>query len=854
MAAGGVKGGSKGGAGRARRAVANQGAGQNGEGSQGRGAAEPGTVGSLDEPGTSERRLVREVLSWDFLHLLRQDKHGSEKAGSLPHQARLVQIPSTFSSIDAFENCYEPLLLEETRATLMQGWKSREYLLYQCAIKESKIVKTEEGDEFVECRADLVGDNLCPDDHSAAARDEDAAFYSAFPLPRDIVLMTRENPILEGNTAVKKCYFLAYLKKHDDRNPRTLTLTVLARGHYRGTEANEARDDQVRRELCAGGIAMVDLGDEDEDETKGQGGDWFISRIATLTTLVREHKAVFSLRNSSLAEEILDPSASAPTFAPKKIPDRLLTRLARSHNEDQLKALLGAVKGGRFHLIKGPPGTGKTSTLCGLLAVLCQSHGFDYDRAFASMRIDEAGDHRGGSAAGAQARRQKWLKASPWVAQVDPRKTTPESCLRVPKNEVVTVESSREGAPRVLVCTPNNAALDEVCVRVAKTGLKDELGYPFHPKIVRVGVKHQISEEARPYSLDLLAKRRAEEGRGSDREVLREVLRESQIVFSTLTFADSTTIRSSRLSFDYIIVDEAAQAVEPTCLIPLVSFGFRKCFLVGDPAQLPATVLSKKATELEYRKSLFERLQSCGHAPLMLTRQYRMHPEIREWPSKKFYHGKLVDAEGLEEALKRPWHQHDGFGPYNFYDIKGGATQNENSWRNQFQADFAAEWLSCLLAKYPNALRGSDVGVIGTYKDQVDVLREKLRERLGEEFASEVEVLSVDAFQGREKDVIIWTTVRTEGKEGRGSIGFVSDRNRMCVGLTRAKSTLVVVGDGDMLGDDSKEWWELVNRTRRRGFLHNIKKPFAMALEAKLNGNRVTKGQTKRQRRDGAKR
>ena len=103
-----------------------------------------------------------------------------------------------------------------------------------------------------------------------------------------------------------------------------------------------ARDDQVRRELCAGGIAMVDLGDEGEDETKGQGGDWFISRIATLTTLVREHKAVFSLRNSSLAEEILDPSASAPTFAPKKIPDRLLTRLARIHNEDQLKAPLGA--------------------------------------------------------------------------------------------------------------------------------------------------------------------------------------------------------------------------------------------------------------------------------------------------------------------------------------------------------------------------------------------------------------------------------------------------------------------------------------------------------------------------------
>ena len=138
--------------------------------------------------------------------------------------------------------------------------------------------------------------------------------------------------------------------------------------------------------------------------------------------------------------------------------------------------------------------------------------------------------------------------------------------------------------------------------------------------------------------MDLLAKRRAEEGRGGDREVLRE----SQIVFSTLTFADSTTIRSSRLSFDYIIVDEAAQAVEPTCLIPLVSFGFRKCFLVGDPAQLPATVLSKKATELEYRKSLFVRLQSCGHAPLMLTRQYRMHPEIREWAEKITHYTKVI--------------------------------------------------------------------------------------------------------------------------------------------------------------------------------------------------------------------
>ena len=338
------------------------------------------------------------------------------------------------------------------------------------------------------------------------------------------------------------------------------------------------------------------------------------------------------------------------------------------------------------------PGAGKTSTLCGLLAVLCQSHGFDYDRAFASMRIDEAGDHRGG-AAGAQARRQGGSRPRPgsrrWT-QGKPR----ESCLRVPKNEVVTVESSREGAPRVLVCTPNNAALDEVCVRVAKTGLKDELGYPFHPKIVRVGVKHQISEEARPTRSTCWRSA----GQRGVAVIFSSTLGRSEGVPDRVLYA-----HLRRLHHDPQLAAElrlhhrgrgragrGAHLSHPTGLlwVPQVLFGW-------GPRAAPSHGAVQKGDRAQYRKSLFERLQSCGHAPLMLTRQYRM-PEIRSGLPRNFT-TVARGRGGLEEAL-RPGISTTGSGPTTSTTSRAARprtrTRGETRSRRLCQSGSPASWQS----------------------------------------------------------------------------------------------------------------------------------------------------------------
>ena len=93
--------------------------------------------------------------------------------------------------------------------------------------------------------------------------------------------------------------------------------------------------------------------------------------------------------------------------------------------------------------------------------------------------------------------------------------------------------------------------------------------------------------------------------------------------------------------FHIVVVDEATQANEAAVLIPILRSGAHTCVLVGDPAQLPPTVISRAAVQLGLDVSLFERLQGCGLCPLLLSTQYRMHPAIAAFPSAQFYGGRL---------------------------------------------------------------------------------------------------------------------------------------------------------------------------------------------------------------------
>ena len=156
-----------------------------------------------------------------------------------------------------------------------------------------------------------------------------------------------------------------------------------------------------------------------------------------------------------------------------------------------------------------------------------------------------------------------------------------------------------------------------------------------------------------------------------------QVLNDAAIVCTTLSCAGYSMFSQLKQGFDTVLVDEAAQAVEMSTLIPL-KYACRRLILVGDPNQLPATVFSDHAMKHNYEQSLFQRLQIGGQRVAMLTTQYRMHPQISRFPGIRFYDGALRDAPGMAEATAAPWHEKRCFGPYVFYDVDDGVATSPN--------------------------------------------------------------------------------------------------------------------------------------------------------------------------------
>ncbi|CAA6672122.1 unnamed protein product [Spirodela intermedia] len=337
----------------------------------------------------------------------------------------------------------------------------------------------------------------------------------------------------------------------------------------------------------------------------------------------------------------------------------------------------------------------------------------------------------------------------------------------------------------------------------------------------------------------------------------RSILREAQIVVTTLSgcggdlygacFDSSSRSRLGNLPeyalFDAVIIDEAAQALEPATLIPLqlLKSNGTKCVMVGDPKQLPATVLSCVASKFLYECSMFERMQRAGHPVVMLTEQYRMHPEICRFPSTHFYGDKL--SNGLQMASKSaPFHETGILGPYMFFDVTDG---RENQGRgnsslslyNESEADMAVKIVKFLKKRYPSEFSAGRIGVITPYKSQLSLLRSRFSGALGPSVTADVEFNTVDGFQGREVDILILSTVRASVSNAReqgsksNSIGFVADVRRMNVALTRAKHSLWIVGNARTL-QTNLHWCALVNDARERNLFISVARPYRSAFKS----------------------
>lgn len=298
------------------------------------------------------------------------------------------------------------------------------------------------------------------------------------------------------------------------------------------------------------------------------------------------------------------------------------------------------------------------------------------------------------------------------------------------------------------------------------------------------------------------------------RKVQQEILDQAHVICATLSGSGHEMFQNLNIEFETVIIDEAAQSIELSALIPL-KYGCSKCILVGDPKQLPPTVLSREAARFQYEQSLFVRMQANHQTDVhLLDTQYRMHPEISVFPSNSFYDGKLLDGEGMATLRAKPWHRSEILGPYRFFDVQGAhqSAPRGHSLINIAETKVALKLYERLTTDCHGYNFAGKVGIITPYKSQLRELRSRFAEIHGESIFSKVEFNTTDAFQGRESEVIIFSCVRASAT---GGIGFLSDIRRMNVGITRAKSSLWVLGNSQSL-IKGEFWGRLVQDAKNR--------------------------------------
>lgn len=282
---------------------------------------------------------------------------------------------------------------------------------------------------------------------------------------------------------------------------------------------------------------------------------------------------------------------------------------------------------------------------------------------------------------------------------------------------------------------------------------------------------------------------------------------ECDIVVSTCISSGDARLQEHQ--FRMVIIDEATQATEPSTLIPLTR-GTECVVMAGDHAQLPPTVISRDAEKLGLNVSLFARMQRLGLKSFLLDTQYRMHPSISEFPSMEFYGGNI--STGIHPRL-RPVvqgieiHKDMRYPHVQFIESQGTERRSDRSFSNPSQCDIAIDLVksiaqdetvkNCVILTPYNAH-------LSLVADQVAISCPHLVD------SGWLMMSSVDGFQGREADVVIFCTVRCNQK---GSIGFLKDARRMNVAITRARRGLVVIGSRETLSSDPlwRRWIEWVH-------------------------------------------
>ncbi|KAJ7784568.1 SEN1 N terminal-domain-containing protein [Mycena metata] len=709
--------------------------------------------------------LYKTILSWQYYH------DGGRPPGTT---LNLTRVPvGQFQDYDHYRRVFEPLLLLECWAQIAQS-KEEEKETYRFKINARQFT-----DDWV--NLDLTFNGSVKKDWRLTESD--------------VVLLQ------EGNLSILG-------KVESYKTPRG------------NDNANEIKAIEARVRC----LARLDPGLALDTE-------WQLKQIFSLSTINREYAALLGLQYYDLFPSILRPAL--PPIPPPNTD--AVKKIVATHrvNEPQAIAISSCLNTPGLSLIQGPPGTGKTSTIVALVIAFLARR----PRKIAAPTTKN-NNNKPEPQTGPQV-----LICAPSNAAID------EIAHRIRDSEAFKGKNIvRIGAAKAMNQSIVDISLDQLVenqmdfgkntgvagelaglvtelerVKAQRKQVQDEYD-SIHDNSTRATLlgdklSRLASERTKlQQRLNEVKDNRKKEQRGIDsskRAFRQQILQGAHVICTTLSGSGTDSLQD--LEIEMVIIDEASQSIELSALIPL-KYQPKHTILVGDPQQLPPTVISQEASRFGYNESLFVRLQKASPNSMhLLSIQYRMHPTISKLPSALFYQGRLTDGPSMELKTKKPWHQDEKFGVYRFLDIKSVEEKSGHSVKNTTECRIAVALFSRLRTAFPGVNFDGQVGVIAMYRAQIIELRRQFEKAFTSDVFQMVDFNTVDGFQGQEKSIIILSCVRSG--PGLTSIGHLSDERRMNVALTRAKSSLFILGNAPTLSRSNDLWRTIVADARSRDSL-----------------------------------
>ncbi|RKF61890.1 Helicase SEN1 [Erysiphe neolycopersici] len=725
-------------------------------------------------------KLYIEILNWDLFH------QGDEPPGSSTYR----KIDNKYLDLDLYKSTFGPLLISEVWRSLVTSKEENNF-----KPMELKILNRLSVDKFIEISTSMP----------IPARDPNIC-------ERDIVLLSKSTDPLNDK---EEPHCLARVDRRTRKN-NVIEIT------YR-----VSRD--IRQELL---------------QCLAPNGKLFVVKITDMTTTQREYAALSSLEYYDLCNEVLEAKPSPHQTFPEK---RILSTAERYQlNIGQSKAVLSAYENDGFTLIQGPPGSGKTKTIIAMVGALLS-------QTLLQQQQHQKGETKtnNSSVQKSSVVKKKLLICAPSNAAVDELVVRLMEGVQPWNGSSQKINLIRIGRSDAINASVKEVVLDELVTKKLEGDLgektklltdREKLHQDAAKVKERLNVIRPLIDEARKNGetnqeinlrreFDQLKRNQASIGAKIDeekasgntvsrqneikrRQFQQEIIDAAHVICSTLSGSGHDMFRNLNVEFETVIIDEAAQCIELSALIPL-KYGCSKCILVGDPEQLPPTVLSRSAARYGYEQSLFVRMQRNYPKDVhLLDTQYRMHPEISIFPSQEFYASRLVDGDNMAALRDKPWHISSTLAPYRFFDVKGTQTKEASghSFINLPEINASIALYERLKTDFYEYDFKGQIGIITTYKAQLIEMRARFERRFGKEIHDEIEFNTTDAFQGREREIIIFSCVRAKSS---GGIGFLGDIRRMNVGLTRAKSSLWVLGDSVAL-QQGEYWNKLIQNAKDR--------------------------------------